>query len=322
MIYGEEKVRQMVRSILPSTGAKKARENKAALNRKLRRNTRQSLKQIRSEEDWEEDTTDYWDDGQQERYMIVNIRRGADKVSHFQKWAEHRAADIPDGEKMDHIKSIIKGRGVIIDRAYTHLKWFDGFTKDTCLYRGRQWGYYRQSQKDEMTDAMIRETLQQILEDSWAHKRLNNILKFNAVTVTWYKYDTYISYYRPDGSPVYKDGYREVYKRGEPTLLLGTHNVEEFLNFVRRGNSYYIPNDGVHYRKHYNGKYFKISLPNPKHQPHLRDLVKLFIETYRDTDGDYKSLIELEQEFERRSWNKRRYYGSFNHKLQYNWTWE
>lgn len=321
MIYGEEKVRQMVRSILPSTGAKNARDDKAALNRRLRRNARQSLKQIRSEEDWLEDNTDFWDDGQHERYGIVQYRRGRDKLNHFEKWAEHKAADIPDGEKLDFIKGIIKGKGVIIDHAYSHLEWRDGWTTDVYLYHGR-WRYSRAKAKPEMTEAMVRETIQHILEDSWAHKSLNNILKFNAVTVEWYKYDTYISYYTSDGEPIMKQGYRAVYKRGEPTLLLGSHNVEEFVSVLRNGTPYRIANDGVHYAKHWNGKYFKSALPNPKHQPHLQTLVKLFIETYRDTDGDRAKLRELETKFERRSWDKRRYYGSYHNHIQYNWSWE
>lgn len=320
MIYGEEKVRQMVRSILPSTRAKAAREDKAKLNRKLRRTTRHALKQIRSEEDWLEDNTDLWDDGQTERYMIVGMRRGADKISHFQKWAEHKAADIPDGEKMDYIKSIIKGRGVIIEHAFTHLEWLDGFDKDLHRYSSR-WRY-RHKAKPELSEDKIRATIQRILEDSWAHKKLNNIIKRNLVTVEWYKYKEYINHYDGNGEPVKKEGFRVVYKRGVPTLLLGVHNVDDFLSFIRNGSSYYIKGDGVHYQKKWNNKYTQDLLPNPRHQPHLQTLVKLFIEAYMDTDGDRASLMDLEKKFERRSFDKRRYYNSYSNSLEYSWTWE
>jgi hypothetical protein len=311
MIYGEEKVRQMVRSILPSAGAKTARDDKKALNQKLRRTARKALHKIRDEEDWYDDNTDFWDDGQGERAYIVGRRRGDDKLRHFEKWAERKAKDIPDGFKMGYIKGLIKGKGVIIEHAYSHLKNLDGFDRYIHIYS------YRYSYADErrvLTKERVRATIQEILEDSWAHATLNRIIKHNVKTVKWYTFGEYISHYTKDGEPVKTEGFRPAYQRGIPTLLLGAHNADEFLSHYTNGNSTYrIKGDGIHYEKDYRGKYSKVWLPNPKHQTHLCGVFRTFIEAYIDSGGNRADLIQVQLKVQRR------YHGSVSRSSKYRW---
>jgi hypothetical protein len=318
MIYGEEKVRQMVRSILPSAGAKTARDDKKSLNRRLRRNARQALHKIRGEEEWDDDNTDFWDDGQSERTYIVSRRRGDDKLRHFENWAENKAKYIPDGFKMGYIKGLIGGKGVIIDHAYSHLENLDGFTKDVHLYRS---SYRYPDDRKVLTKGKVRSTIQGILEDSWAHASLNRVLKHNVKTVGWYTFGEYISHYTKDGEPVKTEGFRPVYKRGIPTLLLGAHNADEFVAFYtgRALSPSRIKGDGIHYHMGYGGKYSKVWLPNPKAQYHLHAVFRTFIEAYIDSDGSRIDLMQVELNVQRRSYDKRRYHGSVSRDSKYRW---
>jgi len=315
-MYGDEKVRQMVRSILPSSRRRSARLGKAKLNRRLRRNARQALSEIRSEEDWLDDDTDFWDDGEHERSWIVADRRGADKTNHFCHWAEVKAKDIPDGEKMDYIKGVIKGKGVIIEHAYSHLEWIDGFDKNPYSWR---YSYRHRDTREVFAAADIRKVMQEILEDSWAHRKLNDMLKRHKKYVTWYVYEEVVTH-KLYGESTSAMKYVPYHKTGELELLLGVHNVEKFLDFYRHGRPVSIRGDGKHYSKNYRGQYTQAWLPNPANQHHLCHMVMMFVELYRDHRDDKQAFEDLVARGNNNHYGEYSYYRS--HQTRYKWEWQ
>src|SRR6185369_17044056 len=78
----ENKIKTMVRSILPSKARKTARRAKAAASRVVRRAVRQ---EVRSEDP--EETKADWNRVADQRYIIQD-RRDADKLNHFMRWGD------------------------------------------------------------------------------------------------------------------------------------------------------------------------------------------------------------------------------------------
>lgn len=124
MLYGEEKYREMSRSILPSTRRKWARREKSATKRHHRRQISQKLRGIRCEEDFElisEDLT-YYPDG--EINWIVAQRRDGDKINHFGRWAQHMVVDPGDpGANIANLRAVLP-KNLIGDHALGHVRGF------------------------------------------------------------------------------------------------------------------------------------------------------------------------------------------------------
>jgi hypothetical protein len=107
MLYKHNKVKQMLRSILPSTRSKAARDDKAASHRANRTNVRQACRKWQSEvsldDNYDADDSDLvmqlnsFDlKRKSEICYLVSDRRRADKTNHFVRWAEALTADTDD----------------------------------------------------------------------------------------------------------------------------------------------------------------------------------------------------------------------------------
>ena len=146
----KDKIKDMIRSILPSTAVKGSREDRASAHRANRKKVRQTLHQYNNE-DWEDEDTMVMrlhesdlKRRRQIRYMVRD-RRGADKINHFVRWCEKKTKHIPEDkpqERYSHISSLIGGVGdVIREHAVGHFvgPWeFNVIARGSYSYRYRR----------------------------------------------------------------------------------------------------------------------------------------------------------------------------------------
>jgi hypothetical protein len=115
----KDKIRDMLRSILPSKGERSARFEKAHANKQNRTRVRQTLRQYNNDE-WGDDSEErmearIYNSDRRRHYnirMMKSERREADKINHFVHWCKKRTAHIEDDqpqEKYYYISSLIGG---------------------------------------------------------------------------------------------------------------------------------------------------------------------------------------------------------------------
>jgi hypothetical protein len=149
MTYGKSKERDMVRSILPSTARKGARENKRNVNQRHRSSVRQALRQHRDvlaeERFFDHDEFDV--DSYDERFdfdapydKICNAdheyksrikyvmwdRREADKVAPIIRWAEAKVADVRPEDRLSWLQARMPDN-LAVRHAVSHIKFSDAF---------------------------------------------------------------------------------------------------------------------------------------------------------------------------------------------------
>lgn len=112
-----EKLRTMVRSILPSIARRRARRAKAGENRRVRRLVHSD---IRTEDDEAALRRD-----SDHRYTVRD-RRAADKLNHFMRWCEALTEGMTKQEALDYVRAILP-RTVVGDHAYEHWE-------NHCMY--------------------------------------------------------------------------------------------------------------------------------------------------------------------------------------------
>lgn len=301
MYYGDEKKKEIMRSILPSKWAKGAREGKRDLNKKVRRTAKNALRHIRDAEDWDDSSFDFWDDGQDERSSIVWNRRGADKLSHFMRWAEHTAKDIPDGEKMGYIKGLLPGKGVIFDHACGHLEHLDGFDSDTYIWSS----YWRRRDKDVLSRADLIRLLEKVCEVRKFHGYLNDAIKKRHKKTYWrrvLRIEEYNHYKTARiGGEIVKVSPPEVRVRYHtdsqdktiaPRQLMGMYDVENFVDDIicvskckewidKSGYRSRVRNPNVRYSWEQGSyRFMDGKVPNPDYHPEWIETVKYFIEDF------------------------------------------
>lgn len=130
MYYKQEKIRQMLRSVLPSSARKGARDNKSASCRRNRRNVKVALRTWKDELHLDDDAQDYRDADDSRLAMKIHVsdrnkardtryamqrRRDSDKISHFVRWATHLTRHLDDiQDKYFHFVGHIGGSGDLI----------------------------------------------------------------------------------------------------------------------------------------------------------------------------------------------------------------
>lgn len=120
MIHGDDKAKEMARSILPSRwrGAAKMR---ASIHRSARRQVGLSLRLMARDPSAWDDGVDLGEEAELEVSPFVNRRRGADKLNHFERWAVERTRALPKEGRLGHLRGLLPG-GLIGEHAMTHLK--------------------------------------------------------------------------------------------------------------------------------------------------------------------------------------------------------
>jgi hypothetical protein len=145
-----EKLRTMVRSILPSKARRGPRAAKASENRRVRRSVRERLRARDFETDLRLDSF---------HAPTVQWRRGADKLNHFLRWCAVLTSGMTRQEKLDYVRRILP-RNLIGDHAYGH---WEGY----CRYPRYRTLPYREIRRRELQSAYdtLRHALLRALAD-------------------------------------------------------------------------------------------------------------------------------------------------------------
>ena len=106
------KIKDMIRSILPSKARRSARIEKAMLNREVRRSVRQDLHVENLDVDLRREP--------HFQFMVWD-RRGADKLNHFMRWCEAITKGMSTEDALSYVRAILPD-SLIGDHAYGHWK--------------------------------------------------------------------------------------------------------------------------------------------------------------------------------------------------------
>lgn len=173
MIYGEEKKRQMLRSVLPSKASKAARLKRKKAHRQNRRRIKSALHCFEDESDLSNRI------GSSEKiknYAITEMkrdRRDADKVNHFVRWAESVTSHIPEEEVQERYYYFLKHIGGVKDLIREHaVSHFIGKWEFNDTAYGRR---YRIKKKPPNPLKHMERMLEEAFEHD--HKGLNRQLK-------------------------------------------------------------------------------------------------------------------------------------------------
>lgn len=176
MIYGDEKARNMARSILPSKRRRGARMDKQALKRRNRHAVRQNLHDWKRHADpleYEGHIRDYYSEprgwGNDNIHMIVQERRDADKLAAMQRWAVKHTAHLKDPEDRYNLMKRTLPDNLPGRHALSHLEFMDEFAHD------ERWTYWRNRRyntaQQELDMDAVRELVAVDLE------RVNRVIK-------------------------------------------------------------------------------------------------------------------------------------------------
>ena len=169
MLYGDEKLREMGRSILPSTwrGARRALRR---CKRRHRRKVNMALGQVLRDPDGElPDDLDPRSYPDHEIRSLVCRRQAGDKLNHFQRWAVAYTKDMgadPSG-RLARVRSHLPDN-LIGWHACVHLVLLEEFATDPTQHRG--WGPRRAAPQRSP------ELLSRILRRVWEDADLSRLL--------------------------------------------------------------------------------------------------------------------------------------------------
>lgn len=187
MTYGEDKQRDMIRSILPSKSRKSARANLAGAKRRHRSRVNQNLNKYRgaylteAEDIYDEDGFDYNSYPDEEISEFVWERRNGDKDAPLVRWAAAQVQDIRLKDRLSHIRAMLPDN-TIGRHAADHCRWDDAFwIPDTSYWWWRLSDEQREARAALRTEERKRERqlakdlLLQVLATNGAHKKFNSL---------------------------------------------------------------------------------------------------------------------------------------------------
>lgn len=190
MMYGDNKKREMARSILPSKRRGHVKDNLCAIRRKARRAARRDTRLISHEEDFGAFTErDLYAYPTVDIRREVQERRDADKLAHFQTWAIKVTDGMEPDARMAHMMKILPDN-LIGWHARSHLRWLDEFELD--LVRQERVLKYLPNRSHPfqhrfapVAPVAIRNVLPLILESEAAREALQVYMQKKHVTCKW-----------------------------------------------------------------------------------------------------------------------------------------
>ena len=156
------KIKDMIRSILPSKARRRARLTKATLNRNVRRAVRHDL-----------NVENFDADLRRKPYFRSMLweRRGADKLNHFMRWCEAITAGMSAEDALSYVRSLLPD-SLIGDHAYGH---WEAHRKPN---RYRTWPYVSHKRREQsFIDSTTFRLRRALMVDPSLHARLNAEIK-------------------------------------------------------------------------------------------------------------------------------------------------
>lgn len=187
MYYGDEKRRQMVRSILPSTRRRSAKANLRRVKKSNRAFVRRELRATVLDPDHLDEVDLRYP--YKEIRDAVQERRAADKLNHFERWAVAVTAHLPepDGRLAKMVATLPKN--LVGWHAVSHLRGYTEFTSD------RVRPYFNPTPPEQIlanrkaiAEARHRRhvrLLREIVISGWGHRLLNRYLREKHVPTMW-----------------------------------------------------------------------------------------------------------------------------------------
>lgn len=317
MIYGEEKIRQMARSILPSKRSSTSRKILQDIEQSHRAYVRQNIRRI--DGDWElPDSFDPKCDPQIKVAWEVGERREADKLGHFEAWAVSKVKDIPGADARVAAMRAMLPDGVIGQHAMGHLRAYDEFRLERTWLDSRH-KYVRQTKAERAAeDKVIRAAahahrvtlLKQIIEQSWSHRLFNKHMEHK--TVKWPVWTLQVLTTQWNGDNRYvttrKDQYVDTPQGPlHARKLGGMGDVEDFLRDLYRASTcpYTISSEPHIIRETRTRRYGTVGAevapyilervsttrPNPDHHPEWLQSVYQLLTKWEAAKGDRKTLL-------------------------------
>ncbi|HYO59042.1 hypothetical protein [Archangium sp.] len=182
MSYGQEKSREMARSLLPSKNRESARHERAHIHRTARRRNREELARLARDPESFEDVAGLDADANERIRVMVWRRRSGDKIAPFIRWAKAITRPLPQRSRMSHIRSLVP-RGVIGEHALQHLEDVKGFghPNETALRDARQRAWVSARRPSRMDRGEQAELLRALLQAPGGQRAFNRWLQAHHV---------------------------------------------------------------------------------------------------------------------------------------------
>jgi len=214
--YGDQKKRDMARSILPST-KKDGQKDRRRIHKKARASFRSREVGVDPEDA---------DLISPEKVRLLEIRnfveerRFKDKTGPFERWAERSTKDLPQEDRLSYLRSLVPA-SLIGEHAVSHVEWKDHFEDPVVsdLQKARSANNERYYKKADGRGDMARKLRELLLEPD-GHARINRCLK---------------RAHEPS-RVFYADGSQKMVGPLHARTLRGVHDVEAFLDDLFRAS--------------------------------------------------------------------------------------
>lgn len=232
--YGKKKVKDMVRSILPSKRAKGAKDDKDRIHREYRRAAKVDVHKMEVDPE-EYDEYSYSDEKRSYRRdikSVVNRRREADNIKPLMRWAPKVTKGKPD-KRVAQLRAMMP-KNTIGEHAIGHVKYLDQFENEN--ERKAREGRYKYSRykstyrylNDKERIAFLTKLMR---EYPWLHGKVNEALR-NAHS-THQRVIGYEDRIDTLGRP-YRVAIYEKYGPKQARYLLSANDVEKFVDDLNK----------------------------------------------------------------------------------------
>lgn len=174
--YGRNKVKDMVRSVLPSKRRSGARFAKQEMHQNSRRENRQNVSPMARDPELFED---YLDDAKWVKKQTrenVGMRREGDKIRPLMRWAPKVTHGLHD-KRLAQLRALMPPN-TIGEHAIGHVRYLEQFENPNdpmvLKYGRRSKRKYDKKRKPESLESQLRKMLE---EEPWLHGHLNDWMK-------------------------------------------------------------------------------------------------------------------------------------------------
>jgi hypothetical protein len=229
MVYGDEKAREMARSLLPSKNREPARKARAFIQRAERHRARMETARLARDPEESEDLASPTDESAAEMRQQVSRRRWGDKVAPFIRWACATTRALPQESRLSHVRARVP-RGIIGDHALEHLKCRAEFEhpNEAAVERERRRVWERSRRQTwPLNRGEQAERLRAILQTPGGHRAFNRYLQCQHVA----RYRTEMRRRPCTCRPgcTFQETVRVAVSPIRARVLLGVHDVLPFL---------------------------------------------------------------------------------------------